>query len=48
MQALNPETAPFSEEQRAWLDGFIAGLLGAERARDEAMTASRTALDPAH
>jgi sulfite reductase (NADPH) flavoprotein alpha-component len=24
-----PETAPFSPAQRAWLDGFIAGLLGA-------------------
>jgi len=47
MQALIPETAPFTEEQRAWLDGFIAGLLGAERARDEAMTASGTALDMA-
>jgi sulfite reductase (NADPH) flavoprotein alpha-component len=23
-----PETAPFSPAQRAWLDGFIAGLLG--------------------
>ena len=23
-----PETAPFSPAQRAWLDGFIGGLLG--------------------
>ena len=23
-----PQTAPFSPAQRAWLDGFIAGLLG--------------------
>ena len=23
-----PETAPFNEEQRAWLDGFLAGWLG--------------------
>jgi len=27
-----PENAPFSAEQRAWLNGFIAGLLGMERA----------------
>jgi sulfite reductase (NADPH) flavoprotein alpha-component len=27
-----PENAPFTAEQRAWLNGFIAGLLGAERA----------------
>jgi sulfite reductase (NADPH) flavoprotein alpha-component len=27
-----PESAPFSAEQRAWLNGFIAGMLGAERA----------------
>ncbi len=26
---LIPETAPFSPEQRAWLNGFFAGLLGA-------------------
>lgn len=32
MLDLIPETAPFSEEQRAWLNGFVAGLLGAERA----------------
>ena len=33
MQALIPESAPFTDEQRAWLNGFVAGLLGAERAR---------------
>jgi sulfite reductase (NADPH) flavoprotein alpha-component len=27
-----PENAPFTAEQRAWLNGFIAGMLGAERA----------------
>jgi sulfite reductase (NADPH) flavoprotein alpha-component len=32
MQVLIPEAAPFTEEQRAWLNGFVAGLLGAERA----------------
>src|SRR5438105_10619943 len=25
--SLVPETAPFSEEQRAWLNGFFAGLV---------------------
>ena len=25
-----PETAPFSEDQRSWLNGFFAGLLGAD------------------
>jgi sulfite reductase (NADPH) flavoprotein alpha-component len=28
MLALLPETAPFSADQRAWLNGFFAGLLG--------------------
>jgi sulfite reductase (NADPH) flavoprotein alpha-component len=27
-----PENAPFSAEQRAWLNGFVSGLLGMERA----------------
>ncbi len=27
-----PESAPFSPEQRAWLNGFFAGLLGADAA----------------
>jgi len=31
MQVLIPEAAPFTVEQRAWLNGFIAGLLGTER-----------------
>jgi len=26
--ALLPETAPFTAEQRAWLNGFFAGYLG--------------------
>ncbi len=30
--ALVPENAPFSETQRMWLNGFIAGLLGMEHA----------------
>jgi len=28
-----PDSAPFTESQRAWLNGFVAGLLGMERAR---------------
>ncbi len=38
MLALVPETAPFTDEQRAWLNGFVAGLLGAERALAGAAT----------
>lgn len=28
LEQLVPENAPFDEEQRAWLNGFLAGLLG--------------------
>src|SRR5438094_399896 len=28
-----PDNAPFTESQRAWLNGFVAGLLGMERAQ---------------
>ena len=28
-----PDGAPFTESQRAWLNGFVAGLLGMERAQ---------------
>lgn len=35
---LIPESAPFTDVQRAWLNGFVAGLLGMERAK-AAMTA---------
>ncbi len=32
-----PESAPFNEEQRAWLNGFFAGMLGVENtAQDDA------------
>jgi sulfite reductase (NADPH) flavoprotein alpha-component len=31
MHVFLPENAPFTEAQRAWLNGFVAGLLGAER-----------------
>lgn len=40
MLALIPETAPFSDEQRAWLNGFVAGLFGAERVLAGGETAS--------
>jgi sulfite reductase (NADPH) flavoprotein alpha-component len=33
MEVFIPESAPFTEEQRAWLNGFVAGLLGMERAQ---------------
>src|SRR6266699_6119015 len=32
MQVFLPDNAPFTEAQRAWLNGFVAGLLGAELA----------------
>ncbi|HMG60383.1 MAG TPA: hypothetical protein VK583_11675, partial [Burkholderiales bacterium] len=32
MQVFLPDNAPFTEAQRAWLNGFVAGLFGAERA----------------
>jgi sulfite reductase (NADPH) flavoprotein alpha-component len=31
MNTLLPETAPFSPEQRAWFNGYLAGLMSAER-----------------
>jgi sulfite reductase (NADPH) flavoprotein alpha-component len=36
MQTFIPREAPFTDEQRAWLNGFIAGLLGAESAHGSA------------
>src|SRR5579885_1272210 len=36
MEPLIPDSAPFTPEQRAWLNGFVAGLLGMERALDAA------------
>src|SRR5437660_1148328 len=35
-QVFLPENAPFSESQRAWLNGFVAGLLGMGRAQETA------------
>jgi len=37
MQTFLPDNAPFTEAQRAWLNGFIAGLLGMERAQSAAV-----------
>ena len=34
MLTLLPETAPFNSDQRAWLNGFFAGLLGLQPAGD--------------
>lgn len=33
--ALIPESAPFSEEQRAWLNGFFAGMMGIGESRQD-------------
>jgi sulfite reductase (NADPH) flavoprotein alpha-component len=34
-----PENAPFDEEQRAWLNGFLAGLLGLANGTDSSASA---------
>src|SRR5437764_12787941 len=39
--AIVPETAPFSPEQRAWLNGFFAGYVGLDHT-------GITALSPEH
>src|SRR5437879_4871791 len=47
MQIFLPENAPFTDAQRAWLNGFVAGLLGAGRAAatpDAQIPAPATAL----
>jgi sulfite reductase (NADPH) flavoprotein alpha-component len=38
-----PETAPFSEEQRSWLNGFFAGLLSLDNAGVKALSAEENA-----
>lgn len=38
-----PETAPFSEEQRSWLNGFFAGLLSLDNAGVTALSAAENA-----
>jgi sulfite reductase (NADPH) flavoprotein alpha-component len=42
MQVFLPDNAPFTEAQRAWLNGFIAGLLGMERALGTSSSSSST------
>ena len=41
--ALVPETAPFSEEQRAWLNGFFAGLVSLDGAGVTALSPEQNA-----
>ena len=42
--ALVPETAPFSPEQRAWLNGFFAGLVSLDGAGVTALSLGTGAL----
>jgi sulfite reductase (NADPH) flavoprotein alpha-component len=44
---LIPETAPFSPEQRSWLNGFLAGLLSLEGGVNPLTAAESAALVPA-
>ncbi|MEM9185347.1 MAG: sulfite reductase subunit alpha [Planctomycetota bacterium] len=41
---LIPEDAPFTAEQRAWLNGFFAGWMGLESAREQAPAAAKALL----
>src|SRR5215217_4867477 len=41
--ALIPDTAPFSPEQRAWLNGFFAGLVSLDGAGVTALSAEQSA-----
>jgi sulfite reductase (NADPH) flavoprotein alpha-component len=47
MSSLIPESAPFNEEQRAWLNGFFAGLMGLPDAPAQTMMQSAVGLMPA-
>ena len=42
-QVFIPESAPFTAEQRAWLNGFVAGMLGMENAMASAATTTAQA-----
>src|ERR1700689_2891755 len=46
MYAVIPETAPFEPAQRAWLNGFLAGLLGMEQALGSAPAAAAVSPQP--
>jgi sulfite reductase (NADPH) flavoprotein alpha-component len=39
--ALLPESAPFTAEQRAWLNGFFAGYLGLDNGGVTALSPAR-------
>ena len=43
---LIPETAPFSTEQRTWLNGFFAGLVSLEGSVTPLSSAESAALMP--
>jgi sulfite reductase (NADPH) flavoprotein alpha-component len=47
LPTLIPETAPFSAEQRSWLNGFLAGLLSLESGINPLSAAESAALVPA-
>ena len=43
LPSLVPETAPFSEEQRNWLNGFFAGLISLDASGVTALTGDQAA-----
>jgi sulfite reductase (NADPH) flavoprotein alpha-component len=45
--ALLPDTAPFSPAQRAWLDGFIAGLFAIDGTAAPSVTVTPAEPEPA-
>ncbi len=45
--SLIPQSAPFNSEQRAWLNGFLAGWLGLNHSASPEITATAQALLPA-
>src|SRR6516162_896328 len=47
LPTLIPDTAPFSPEQRTWLNGFLAGLLSLESGVNPLTAAESAALIPA-
>ena len=44
MSSLIPETAPFNDEQRAWLNGFFSGLMGIQAGGDATAVMSAAGL----
>ena len=43
LPSLVPETAPFSEEQRTWLNGFFAGLISLDNTGVTALSGDQAA-----